>query len=243
MPIYENESDFPVPTWTKDDVTVLEAIDPLLHTPISRLLAFLIAERGLVHDQTLDMVLVFNAIINNGKDKYSFDDVEKVLAVSSEFCLIDCVYDNQVLSMVELRDNSVLFLAMCDECSLSLEAAVLLSQNKKSLLHNSDVRPSLSLFGEWEKIAVELLSSMLTRGSLSASIGTLMSNIEEDGFDVGSEVEFVDLIRKLSAVGLFSVGIDKSEKAIVSVEPKASGLFLLFSGRVEMAKTLAEISI
>lgn len=243
MPIFDSDSDYPVPTWTKDDVTVLEAIEPSLYIPLSRLLAFLIGERGLVHDETLDMVLVFNAVINNGKDKYSFDDVEKVLAVASEFCLIDCVYDNQVLSMVELRDNSVLFLAMCEECSLSLEAAVLLSENKKSLLHNSDVRPSLSLFGEWEQIAVELLSSLLTRRSLSASIGTLMSNIEEDGFDVGSEVEFVDLIRKLSAVGLFSVSIDSSERAVVSIEPKPSGLFLLFSGRAEMAKTIAEISI
>lgn len=243
MPIFDDEYGFPVPTWTTDDVTVLEAIDDSLSVGISRLLGFVIREQGLVDDATLDLILVFHSVISGTDEKYSFDDAERVVTVASEFCLIDCVYDNQVLSMVELRDNAVLYLALQDEHTLALEAAVCLSKNDRSLLSTSATRPSLALFGQWEDLAATILSVMLTNGQMSDSIGSLMNNVVKEGVYVQSEVEFVDLLRKLTAVGLFSVSISRKDRAVVSIESQAAGLFLLFSGRSDLARRLAEISI
>lgn len=243
MPIFDNDSNFPVPTWTKDDVVVLEAIDDYYALGIVRFLGFLISNEGIVADSTLDLILVVQSIVNDSDEKYSFDDAERIVTLSSEFCLVDCVYENQVLAMIELQDNAVLFLAIQGEDHYALEAAVCLAQDEKSLLFDGAVRPSLSLFGDWENIGAVVLESMLTRRLLSDSIGSLMDHTSNTGLWITSEVEFVDVIRKLCAVGLLSVDIVDTGRAMVTVQEKAAGLFLLFSGRTELAKELADLSI
>ncbi len=243
MPIYESESNFPIPTWTKDDVAVLDAIDDYYVDGIIRFLGFLISSEGIVADSTLDLILVVQSVINSTEDHYSFDDAERLMAVASEFCLVDCVYENQVLSMVELQDNAVLFLAIHGEHNYALEAAVCLSANERSMLCDATVRPSLSLFGDWEEISAVLLNALLTQGKLCDSIGSLMDKTSKSGLWINSEVEFVDVVRKLCAVGLLNVTIGKNDKAVVAIEEKAAGLFLLFSGRTDMARKLADISV
>lgn len=197
---------------------------------------------GFVEDDTLDLILVFHSVANWNDDGYSFDEAERIVAVASEFCLIDCVYDNQVLTLVELQDNAVLFLALNEEHESALEAAVCLAKNDRSLLSNTATRPSLALFGVWEETAAYILGSMLTRGVVSDSIGSLMDNTSIDGVTVYSEIEFVDILRKLSAVGLFTVSFKDDGRAMINIEPQPAGLFLLFSNRVEMAKRLASLS-
>lgn len=197
---------------------------------------------GFVEDDTLDLILVFHSVANWNDDGYSFDEAERIVAVASEFCLIDCVYDNQVLTLVELQDNAVLFLALNEEHESALQAAVCLAKNDRSLLSNTATRPSLALFGVWEETAAYILGSMLTRGLVSDSIGSLMDNTSIDGVTVYSEIEFVDILRKLSAVGLFTVSFKDDGLAMINIEPQPAGLFLLFSNRVEMAKRLASLS-
>jgi hypothetical protein len=241
MPIFEDDTDFPIPTWTNDDVEVLDSIDDDLIFGISNLLKFIVHEQGVVHDQTLDLALVFHSIVNSGTETYSFDQAETVVSVASEFCLIDCVFENQVLSMVEVRDNAVLFFAIHDEFDYALEAAVCLSSRSDSLLSNISTRPSLSLFGSWEAFATVLLYSLLTEGKLSGSISLLMKKAKTHGLEIDSTLSFVDSIRKLSAAGLFSVNISKREKAVVSINKQPAGLFLLFCGETELARKLAEL--
>lgn len=243
MPIFEHDSDFPVPTWTKDDVVVLEAINDYYALGLVRFLGFLISNEGLVADSTLDLILVVQSVVNDMDEKYSFDDAERIVTLASEFCLVDCVYENQVLAMIELQDNAVLFLAMQGEDHYALEAAVCLAQDEKSLMFDDSIRPSLSLFGDWEEIGAFVLESLLTRRLLSDSIGSLMDHTSSAGLWVTSEVEFVDVIRKLCAAGLLGVDIVDTGRAMVFVQEKAAGLFLLFSGRTELAKELADLSI
>lgn len=232
----------PIPSWSPDDITVLSAIEQSTKSGLINILKFLVMNEGLVEDETLDLILVFHSVANWNDDGYSFDEAEKIVAVASEFCLVDCVYDNQVLTMAELQDNAVLFLALNEEHEAALEAAVCLSGNDRSILSNVATRPSLALFGVWEETAAYILGSMLTRGLVSDSIGSLMESTNVDGVSVYSEVEFVDVLRKLSAVGLFTVGFEDDGLATIKIEPQPAGLFLLFSNRVEMAKRLASLS-
>jgi hypothetical protein len=243
MPVYESESDFPIPTWTTDDVVVLEAIDNYYAAGMVRFLGFVIGSKGVLSDSTLDLILVVQSVINPMNEYYSFDDAERLVVLASEFCLVDCDYDNQVLSRVELQDNAVLFLAIQGEHNYALDAAVCLSSNEQSMMFNRTVLPSLALFGDWEEIASVVIEAILTQGKLSDSIGSLMQKTSDAGRWIQSEVEFVDVVRKLCTVGLLDVTIGKDYKAVVAIEQKAAGLFLLFSGRVDMARTLAGISV
>lgn len=241
MSFFDQDAPENLPAWTPEDVEVLQAVDPFCVPGICNVLAFIIANHGFVEDDTLDLALIFHSVANWNDDGYSFDDAEKVIAVASEFCLIDCVYDNQVLTLVEVQDNAVLFLALHDQHSSALEAAICLTDRDSSMFSNSSTLPSLSLFGEWEEFAVMLVDSLLTRGRLSDSIGSLMEHCAEAGLPVTSELEFVDTVRKLCAVGLLSVEIDDKGLATVHIERQPAGLFLLFSNRIEMAKSLASL--
>lgn len=241
MPIFDDTHGFPIPSWTSDDVTVLEAIDHRYSQGICYLLSFLIANNGFVDDDTLDLILIFNSVVNLSDQEYSFEETEKLVALASEFCLIDCVYENQVLTLVELRDNAVLYLAINEEHNLALEAGVCLGRKSHSILSNIACRPSLSLFGEWEELAVLILSSMLTRKRTSASIGFLMKHTKKDGLETTSDMEFVDCLRKLCEVGLFSMVVDSDEVAKISIQAQPAGLFLLFSNNTDLAKRLASL--
>ena len=53
-----------------------------------------------------------------------------------------------------------------------------------------------------------------------------------------TDLEFVDFIRKLCTVGLLDTTISKKGSATVSINEEAAGLFLVFSGNVDLAKTL-----
>lgn len=242
MPIFDNASNFPISTWTTDDVVVLEAIDDYFIPGLIKFLGFVISSEGLI-SASIDLILVIQSVVNGSDERYSFDDAERIVTIASEFCLVDCVYDAQVLCMVELQDNSVLFLATQGEDNYALEAAVCLSVCEDSMLFDSAIRPSLSLFGHWEYIASSVLDALLTQKKLCDSIGSLMDKVVSTGLSVASEIEFVDVIRKLCAVGLLDVTMGDDDKALVGIEPKPAGLFLLFSGRTDMARTLADISI
>ena len=242
MSLNSGEPSLPTPTWTKDDVIVLEAIDSYYDAGLIRFLGFVIGSEGTVAESTLDLILVVQSVINPMNEYYSFDDAESLVALASEFCLVDCEYENQVLAMVELQDNAVLFLAMQGEHNYALDAAVCLSSQDSSIMSDRTVLPSLALFGEWEEIAAIVLDSLLTQGKLRDSIGSLMEDTSHANL-CNSEIEFVDIVRKLCAVGLLDVTIGTDGKAVVGIEQKAAGLFLLFSGRTEMARTLADISV
>lgn len=245
MPIFEEDSDLPIPTWTRDEVVVLESIDEFYSAGIINMLQFLVAEEGAVLDETIDLTLVMHSVVNAHNDKYSFDQTDILLALASEFCLIDSVHDRQVLAGIELLDNSVLYLAMHDEPDYALEAAVCLSQSSRSIMQVSAVLPSLSLFGHWEEFAAVIISSILTQRATCSRMSVLYSAIETLNVGVDSKVDFVDYIRKLCAVNLLSLEMPKSSQgeASVHLNTQAAGLFLLFSNRVELAKELASLSV
>lgn len=237
MPIFDNDSEMPIPTWTMDDVEVLEAVDTYYCSGLVELIRFLIAEQGVFMDETLDITIVVHSLMQK---QYTFDEVENLISVASEFCLIDCLYQRQNLMAMELADNAVLFLALQEEDDSALEAALIRSRAKDSLFVSTDTRPSLGLFGHWEDLASELLFCMLTRGTLSDTIGSTykyMSAIFK------TDIEFVDFIRKMCEIGLISTEIEESGKAKIKIEPVASGLFLLFSSRTDLAATLADLTI
>jgi hypothetical protein len=71
MPIFEEDSDLPIPTWTRDEVVVLESIDEFYSAGIINMLQFLVAEEGAVLDETIDLTLVMHSIINAHNDKFS----------------------------------------------------------------------------------------------------------------------------------------------------------------------------
>lgn len=245
MPIFEEDSNLPIPTWTRDEVVILEAIDDFYAAGIINMLQFLVAEEGAVLDETIDLTLVMHSVVNIHNDKYSFEQTDILLALASEFCLIDSVYDRQVLGGVELLDNAVLYLAIHGEADYALEAAVCLSSNSKSIMQVSAVMPSLSLFGHWEEFAAVIIDCMLTRGTTCSKMSILYSAIETLDVGVDSEVDFVDYIRKLCAVNLLSLEMPKSseDEASVQLNVQAAGLFLLFSNRVDLAKDLANLTV
>ena len=245
MPIFEEDSNLPIPTWTLDEVVILESIDDFYSAGIINMLQFLVAEEGAVLDETIDLTLVMHSVVNIHNDKYSFEQTDILLALASEFCLIDSVYDRQVLGGVELLDNAVLYLAIHGEADYALEAAVCLSNNSKSIMQVSAVMPSLSLFGHWEEFAATIIHCMLTHHTTCSKMSILYSAIETLDVGVDSEVDFVDYIRKLCAVNLLSLEMPKSYDAEASVQlnVQAAGLFLLFSNRVELAKNLADLTV
>jgi hypothetical protein len=245
MPIFEEDSNLPIPTWTRDEVVVLESIDDFYAAGIINMLQFLVAEEGAVLDETIDLTLVMHSVVNIHNDKYSFEQTDILLALASEFCLIDSVYDRQVLGGVELLDNAVLYLAIHGEADYALEAAVCLSSNSKSIMQVSAVMPSLSLFGHWEEFAAVIIDCMLTHRTTCSKMSILYSAIETLDVGVDSEVEFVDYIRKLCEVNLLSLEMPKSsdDEASVQLNVQAAGLFLLFSNRVELAKNLANLTV
>lgn len=240
MPIYDNSDfSFPVPTWTSEDVEVLFSLEPRFVEGALNLISYMVGERGYTQDVTIDLILVFHSIVNLTGGNYSFDDTEAIVALCSEFCMIDCVYENQVLSAVELLDNGVLFLGMHGDSTVAIDAAVCLSERRTSIFSHPATLPSLSLFGIWEEYAVTILDCLLTNKSLSASISFLMKTATAHGLDVSSDIEFIDVLRKLCSVGLFTVSISKSGSADVTIVRQPAGLFLLFSDRVEMARKLS----
>tara|TARA_B100001094_G_scaffold316612_1_gene358071 strand:- start:623 stop:1345 length:723 start_codon:yes stop_codon:yes gene_type:complete len=240
MPIFDDDSDFPIPTWTMDDVEVLEAIDFSFSMGIVELLRFLIAEKGSFTDETLDLTIIVHSVVNALKDQYTFDEAQSIVSVASEFCLIDCLYDNQNLVGMELSDNSILYLALQEEDDLALEAGVCRADVKTSLFYLEPTRPALSLFGHWEDMASELLFCMLTRGKLSDTIG---STYKQMSAIFRSDLEFVDFVRKMCEVGLISTEIQKSGKATIEIQVVPAGIFLLFSSRTELATKLAHLTI
>ena len=80
MPIFEDDSEMPIPTWTMDDVEVLEAIDPQYASGLVELLRFLIAEEGVFADETLDLTVVIHSVVEK---QYTFDEVQNLVSVAS----------------------------------------------------------------------------------------------------------------------------------------------------------------
>lgn len=242
MPIFD-DNDFPVPSWTTTDVEILDSVDEFYRPGLINLLQYVVREQGAVFCDTLDLSLVVHSIANISNDLYSFAHSDSIVAVASEFCLVDCVYDGQVLGGIELKDNAVLFLGINDEPNYALEAAVCLSKSSDSLMRTAATLPTLSLFGHWEDFAVSILTVLLTKCGVSSKISVLHKIVKKLDIGVSTELEFVDCMRKLCAVNLLSVELNDSAEAVVSINVQPAGLFLLFSNRVELARRLAEISI
>lgn len=240
MPVFDNSGfDFFAPTWTSADVDILSSVEPRFIDGMLNLLTFLVREKGYTQDATIDLILFFHSIVNITGSGYTFDDAEAIVALCSEFCMIDCVYENQVLCAVELSDNGVLFLGVYGDAGAALEAAICLSARRHSIFSHAPTRPSLSLFGWWEDYAVFLINCLLTKGTLSVSISFLMREAKKAGAPTVTDVQFVDILRKLCGVGLFDVSISGSSPATVRLLKQPAGLFLLFSERVEMARALS----
>jgi len=230
-------------TWSSDDINSLLVIDPDAIVGIKNLLFFIVDNHGVVRDKTMDLMLAINSVVQFGQDNYYFKDAEKVVSLASEFCLVDCRKDKQVLEAIGLADNSVLFLAIHGEEDWALEAALCLTGRRKSIMQDETIRPSLCLFGYWEKTSVSLLKTVLTTGGLSVKISELRQNAEEEGLVFESDLEFVDCLRSLCEVGLFSTRIDKSGVAHVDINEEAAGLFLVLCGHVDLAREIANSTI
>jgi len=230
-------------TWSSDDIDALLIIDPDAIVGIKNLLFFLIDNKGVAKDKSMDLMLVINSVVQFGQDNFYFKNAEKVVSLASEFCLVDCRKDQQVLEAIGLADNSVLFLAIHDEDDWALEAALCLVNRRGSIMQNEITRPSLCLFGYWERTAVSLLKTVLTTGGLSVNISELRKNAEQEKLVFESDLEFVDCLRNLCEVGLFSTRIDKSGVAHVDIVEEAAGLFLVLCGHVDLARELANCRI
>jgi len=229
---------FDLPVWTSDDVTSLLLIDLDATVGINNLLKFLIQNKGHVQDSTMDLMFVVSSVILFGQNNHVFKDAEKIVSIATEFCLVDTVSSNQTLEAIGLSDNSVLYLALQDETDAALEAAVCLSKKKGSVMQESTIRPALSLYGNWEDRSINILDLILTKGKRRIRISELRDMAIGSDLDLQTDLEFVDFIRKLCAVGLLDTTINKKGSATVSINEEAAGLFLVFSGNVDLAKTL-----
>ena len=241
MAFFDQDSPQQYQSWAPEDIRVLGEVSGTVVPGVLNLLRFVLASEGHVSDESLDLMLVLHSAINGKGNDYSFVGAESVVAVASEFCLIDCSYERQTLQSVEMQDNAVLFAALHGDYDTALEGAVLLSKDSHSLLSNQATLASLCLFGHWEYLTASMLAALLTRGLTCDSIGSLMKNVAGDGVYIHSDLEFVDTVRKLCAVGIFSIAIDTEGQANVCIERNPAGLFLLFTDRVEMAKSLASL--
>jgi len=229
---------FDLPVWSSDDVTSLLLIDFDATVGITNLLKFLIQNKGYVKDSTMDLMFVISSVVLFGQDNHVFKDAEKIVSLATEFCLIDTVKDNQTLEAIGLSDNSVLYLALQDETDAALEAAVCLSQKKGSVMQDSAIRPALSLYGSWEDRSISILDLILTKGKTRIRISELRDIVSASDLDFHTDLEYVDFIRKLCTVGLLDININKKGTAVVSINEQSAGLFLVFSGNVDLAKTL-----
>jgi len=234
---------FDLPVWSSDDVTALLLIDFDAVVGISNLLKFLIQNKGYVKDSTMDLMLVLSSVVLFGQGSHVFKNADKVLSLATEFCLVDTVMDNKTLEAVGLSDNSVLFLALHDETDAALEAAVCLSSKKGSILQEPKIRPALSLFGDWEDRAADTLQLILTEGKTSIRITELRDIVFGSNLQLETDLEFVDFIRKLCTIGLLDMVINKKGDSIISINEEAAGLFLVFSGNVDLAKTLVTVKL
>lgn len=227
--------------WT-ETLHTLSAIDPKWLPGIRNVLKFMVTEKGILIDETIDLTVIFHEIVNLNGNMYTFAEAETVLTMCSEFCLLNLVYDRQVLSMAELQDNAVFLLQSLKEYEYTLEGAILLSYQKSSLFNNDITRPSMSLFGPWEEIAGDLLAALLTRRLMCDTVSSLrkwVGNI--DGGNIHPRV-FVDRLRKLEAAGLINVEMQEGTEPVVEIIEEAAGLFLLLTNRLELVKLLASLS-
>ena len=229
---------FDLPVWTSDDVTSLLLIDYDATIGISNLLKFLIQNDGHVEDSTVDLMFVISSVVLFGQENHIFKDAEKIVSLAAEFCLVDTVSDNQTLEAIGLSDNSVLYLALHDETDAALEAAVCLSNKKGSIMQEASIRAALSLYGYWEENAISILNLILTKGRTRIRISELRDMVFGSELNLHTDLEFVDFVRKLCTIGLLNMTINKKGNAIVSINEEAAGLFLVFSGNVDLAKTL-----
>jgi len=229
---------FDLPVWTSDDVTSLLLIDYDATIGISNLLKFLVQNDGHVEDSTVDLMFVISSVVLFGQENHIFKDAEKIVSLAAEFCLVDTVSDNQTLEAIGLSDNSVLYLALHDETDAALEAAVCLSNKKGSIMQEASIRAALSLYGYWEENAISILNLILTKGRTRIRISELRDMVFGSELNLHTDLEFVDFVRKLCTIGLLNMTINKKGNAIVSINEEAAGLFLVFSGNVDLAKTL-----
>lgn len=240
----EKDDDFDsFESWSSDDIKSLLTIDPDAVVGIKNLLFFLIDNEGVIKDSRMDLMLHINSVVQFGQDNFYFKNAEKVVSLASEYCLVDSRKDKQVLEAIGLADNSVLFLAIHGEEDAALDAAMCLSGRRGSLMQDETVRPSLSLFGYWENTAIDLIKSVLTKDSLSAKILELREIAEKEELFFTSDLEYVDCLRSLCEVGLFSTRIDIFGDAYIEIKEEAAGLFLVLCGQVELARKLANITI
>ena len=229
---------FDLPVWSSDDITSLLLIDFDATIGITNLLKFLIQNKGYVKDSTMDLMFVISSVVLFGQDNHIFKNAEKIVSLATEFCLVDTVYDNQTLEAVGLSDNSVLYLALQDETDAALEAAVCLSQKKGSVMQDGAIRPALSLYGSWEDKSISILDLILTKGKTRIRISELRDIVSTSDLDFHTDLEYVDFIRKLCTIGLLDININKKGNAVISINEQSAGLFLVFSGNVDLAKTL-----
>jgi hypothetical protein len=228
--------------WSADDVRVLCSIDAKYIQGMLTSIKYIVSEKGKIKDSPVDLSLLFHSIANASSQRYSFDQTDMLLATASEFCLIDYYKKGQSIEKLTLQDNSVLFLAIHNEADFALDAAVCLSSNQESILADPLIRPTLALFGHWEFAAVAILEIMLTKEKLVDTISNLMMYTTAKELLFKTELEYIDFIRKMCEIGLMSTSISKNGKAFVNINRESAGLFLLFSGRLDMARTIAELS-
>ena len=221
-----------------ETLEALSVIDEYWQPGITNALMFLVGEKGIIVDSTRDLTHVFTDVVNFGGWSYDFDQTETVLALCSEFCLLNMMRSGRELHALEVQDNATFFLASQGEFDGALEVAVLRSFQKASIFHNEITRASMCLFGTWDEVAGDILSSFLTRGLLCDSVSSLCRHVG-DG-NTHPKV-FVDRLRKLETVGLVFIDMSK-EEPVVTLVPDSAGLFLLFSNRTDLVKRLADIS-
>ena len=90
-------------------------------------------------------------------------------------------------------------------------------------------------------IYTDILQLILTKGKTSIRITELRDIVFGSDLHLETDIEFVDFVRKLCAVGLLDMAINKKGDSIISINEEAAGLFLVFSGNVDLAKTLVTV--
>lgn len=242
MATFDHRSDTQQQVWTYEDVAVFSTLDTQYIPGITALLQFLIRDEGVIIDETVDLTIVLNSVVNTSGVNYSFDQTESILTLAAEFCLIDTAYEKQTLCGIELLDNSVLFLALIGEVDYAIDAAVCLSRSSRSMMYKHHLLPSLCLFGHWEPLAATMVAAILSFGSTSCRVNDLYKAILKSPVGDISEIEFLSDIQKLCAVHLLKLSKRDDDIPVVSVNIPAAGLFLMFSDRIEVARRLALLS-
>ena len=220
--------------------TEVEAIAafPKAHVDNSvNILKLLVACDGVILDTIQELDVAINSLCGDS------DIALSCIASMSEFALVDTLIVDKKLVGLELLDNSVFFLAIHNEHKVALDSALLLSVKDGSAFTNVLVRPTLSLYGLWEDIAIRFIELIIDTKSTIIEAKKLNLLVNRKSRNPLHVREFIAALEKLSAAGVFIARFSENSQTFLEINGEAAILFLVLCGRADLATKVAGLRV